>query len=813
MKILKQLFGPVIIFVIILVVGWFGRQYVIEQDLEKLDIRTKVTAEQAGLRLQEFVSTRLMRLDIFRKGMENKVFAESEFRSKALLLQHELSGFQAINWIDNQGIIQWVTPLSTNLPASGIDLLEHGAESAVKGFKEAQLYRIDAATPALDLIQGGVGFATYLPIIIDDNVSGYVNGVFRLDELISQCLGATIRDFNYEVILSGKRVYRRGEPGNFSSPRALGRYNFSLMGRPWELQLVPGSSAADTTDFMNNLTIVIVFIVALLVAIITQFRLQSRRELSEAYKTVEDSELKFRTIFDKSPACLLRFNQAGIITDWNREAAALFGFEFPPKLRRNVFDLDNMIPLIPAIEKALNGEPSDYAGFIEVQTKMMEVDATIEALLSGTDQIQGGIVLLNDVTVQKQASRAKEVMYEIANLTNSIKELPQLFGEIHNSLASVLDTRNFYVALYDEETGEFSYPHYDDEFDSAPPKPIKGEKGLSAYALSKAASILLSKEEIYDLNREGKIDLIGTPAEQWLGSPLIVEDKHIGVMAVQSYSKDIVFDETDMGMMNFVSDQIAVAIKINLEDAKLRKSEAMHRELSTKLTDSNDIKALLLDIITHDLKNPASVISGVADLLSENDVVSDEIALIRDSSDALLKVIDNTTSLARVTLGEEISMEVIDLSQLAQKVVQEFQPGFDVQKKILKANIAEKLTYHANPVISEVFRNYLSNALKYAPEGETVTFNLIDNGTEIELTVSDIGRSIPRESRENIFQRNVQLGGSGTTGRGLGLAIVKRIADVHGGIVGVYPNEPQGNVFYMKLLKSIHQDIEISDTE
>lgn len=807
MKLSKQLLIPTFIFISIFTIGWVGVRYVQGQENQKLDIKTQITAEQVGIRLHQFINSRLTRLDYFRESLESHAIPnEADFRSKALLIQNELPGFQAINWIDDKGIIQWVTPLSPNLPVVGADLIEKAARGAAESFRRTLLYRIDSATPPIELIQGGLGFAAYLPIVVDNEVSGFINGVFRLEELITQCFSNTIRDVNYEVIVSGQRIFLRGEEKNFLNPSAIGRHNFTILGQSWELQIVPGSTEDKAANIMYIISLAISFIFASMMAIFARYRIKAGAELAEAHKIVEDSEIKFRTIFDKSPACILRFNPKGIITDWNLEAASLFGFEFPPKIRRDIEELESMEPLKHAIKAALNGEVSDYSGYIETKTKRVEVDVGIETLISGTDQIHGGIILLKDVTDQQQTVRAKEVMYEIGELSNRIKDLPDLFEAIQRSLSTTMDTRNFYVALYDPENNEFSYPYYSDEFDSAPPEPVKDERGLSAYTLRNAVPVLFSKDEIYTLNSEGEIDLLGTPSEQWLGSPLIVEGKPIGIMAVQSYSTDIVYDGRDLGMLNFVSDQVATSIKINIEDEKLRKSEAMHRELSARLSDSNNIKALLLDIITHDLKNPAGVISSVADMMVSEEDAAEEIQLIKDSSDALLKVIENTTSLARITLGEQISMEKINLSQLADNIATEFKPTFEGSGKPLDVNIEPDLICDANPVIAEVFRNYLSNALKYAPEGKKVNFNLEDSDDQIGFFVSDLGNKIKGEDQKNIFQRSVQLANGKSRGSGLGLAIVKRIAEVHNASVGVFSNEPTGNVFFMKLPKVVQSE-------
>jgi len=800
MKISEHIYIPFLIFLAVLTAGMIGTHYVKVQESEKLTIRTQVTAEQVGIRLHEFLITRVNRLDLFRDRMQQSYPPdETEFKTMALRLQDEFPGFQAVNWIDADGVIQWITPAGDNLPVLGVKLIEKADQGAITAFLRAQRYRVDTASPLIELVQGGRGFATYIPVVVDDDLVGFVNGVFRIEELMNQCFGNSIRDFAYEVALSGQRVYIRGNQKDFESPANLGRHNFNLLGQSWELQIATGFSEKDTTKLMNTIALVLTVLVGSLLAGISYYRMKSTADLAAAYKTIENSESKFRTIFDKSPACLVRYSAKAQITDWNLEAAALLGLEFPPLKRHSLYDMESMKPILPSIEKTFRGEEASYRGSLEVRGKMIDIDASFETLVGDADQLKGGIMLIKDVTEQNQMLRVKEVMYEIGELANRIKDLPLLFQTIQQSLGAILDTRNFYVALYNEDLDEFSYPYYHDEFDSAPPDPIRGEKGISAYVVKNSLPVMLTKEEFYTMNKEGKIDLLGTPSEQWLGCPLIVEGKPIGVMAVQSYSSEVVYTQSDMDMLNFVSDQIALTIQINIEDEKLRQSEAMHRELSRQLSESNNMKALLLDILSHDLKNPAGVISGMADLLISTGDASDEIRLIKDSSDVLQNVLRDTTALARISLGESVSMQDINLSHLVEDVVEEYEPGFRGEGTELFVEIESDLIYKCNPIIAEVFRNYLSNALRYAPGGKPISITLRTNNDLVEFCVADQGETIREKDRGTIFERSIQLENGRKRGSGLGLAIVMRIAEVHGAKAFVRPNHPQGNIFCLEL--------------
>ena len=215
-----------------------------------------------------------------------------------------------------------------------------------------------------------------------------------------------------------------------------------------------------------------------------------------------------------------------------------------------------------------------------------------------------------------------------------------------------------------------------------------------------------------------------------------------------------------------------------------------------QLQEANSIKELLLDIITHDLKNPAGVIRGFAEIALEDGADQDILENIHQSSDSLLKVIENASVLSKVTIGDEIAKEQINLRDLIQSIEKEFAPSLDYAGMSLESNISEGLEITANPIIAEVFKNYLSNAIKHAKSGKRIIIEskLLDDCMCVH--VIDFGQPIPEAEYDHIFFRKYQL--KSERGMGLGLAIVKRIAEAHNAQVGVKPNQPTGNIFYIK---------------
>ena len=236
-------------------------------------------------------------------------------------------------------------------------------------------------------------------------------------------------------------------------------------------------------------------------------------------------------------------------------------------------------------------------------------------------------------------------------------------------------------------------------------------------------------------------------------------------------------------------------------EERLKRSEQKYHNLSNQLEEANSMKELLLDVITHDLKNPAGVIRGMSDMVLLENPGDEMVKTIKESSESLLNVIDNATILSRVAIGEEIEKNEFDLAELIEKVTREFIPLLKAKGMNLENQVSEPLPLKVNPIIAEVFKNYISNAIKYSQDGKQIIIEHELSNDSVTVSVKDFGMTIPEKEYDNIFKRSVQLRKGEKQGRGLGLAIVKRITDAHGGQVWVEANTPKGNIFYLKIPK------------
>ncbi|NQV36762.1 MAG: PAS domain-containing sensor histidine kinase, partial [Candidatus Marinimicrobia bacterium] len=258
--------------------------------------------------------------------------------------------------------------------------------------------------------------------------------------------------------------------------------------------------------------------------------------------------------------------------------------------------------------------------------------------------------------------------------------------------------------------------------------------------------------------------------------------------------------DTDGEVFGFIGLIRDITEKLRIEKA-LKDSEAKYRNINTELEKTNNMKELLLDIMSHDLRNPAGAISGLTEMAIEENPEDEILQLIKSASDSLLQVIEKATILSKVALDEEIEKEELDLSKLIRQVINEFKTFLNSNGMSVEYQPLEALTIKANSIIGEVFRNYISNAIKYAHIGNRIVIEQEIMDDVVTVYVKDFGKTIPIEEYDNIFERRVQLSKVEKRGQGLGLAIVKRIAEAHKGEVGVKQNEPNGNIFYLKIPK------------
>ncbi len=183
------------------------------------------------------------------------------------------------------------------------------------------------------------------------------------------------------------------------------------------------------------------------------------------------------------------------------------------------------------------------------------------ATFNSAGTVDGFVGSVEDITGRKRSERVTQVLYEISRAGQTSRDLLDFFSQLHQALSTIIDTTNFYIALYEAETNLIRFPYaYEMGEPIALPDRRMG-KGLTGLVIRTGRAQLLDEESIEELYRKGHAKLIGKPAKNWLGVPLIVEEQVIGAVIIQSYTTRQAYTEADAQALGVVSTQIAASIR------------------------------------------------------------------------------------------------------------------------------------------------------------------------------------------------------------------------------------------------------------
>ncbi|MDK2834201.1 MAG: hypothetical protein PWP63_1288 [Methanolobus sp.] len=244
------------------------------------------------------------------------------------------------------------------------------------------------------------------------------------------------------------------------------------------------------------------------------------------------------------------------------------------------------------------------------------------------------------------------------------------------------------------------------------------------------------------------------------------------------------------------------------EDITLKKeAEKQLKQYAQNLKYSNDLKDLFIDIMAHDLMNPAGIAKGFAGMLLHAEDNNDKIRKLRiidDNISRLINMIESTAHFARLEDTDNLEFRVLDLGPIIRDAADSFTTLMAEKNITMDIRLNGHYPARVNPLVEGVFTNYISNAIKYGPANSSIIIEIGDLGTEWKVNVQDFGDGISDTDKELVFDRFKRLTQKrkGIKGAGLGLAIARRVVDLHGGRVGIEDGPAGiGSVFWATFKK------------
>jgi len=263
---------------------------------------------------------------------------------------------------------------------------------------------------------------------------------------------------------------------------------------------------------------------------------------------------------------------------------------------------------------------------------------------------------------------------------------------------------------------------------------------------------------------------------------------------------------------SLVSDVLAQqAEELREAESALKKTNedlAMALEMARE---ASQAKSRFLASVSHELRTPLNGIIGFTQLLHDGAVgaVSEDqkdcLADVLNCSDHLLTLINHVLDMTKIEAGKmEFHYEEASLHELAAGAIDNVGPLAAAKRIQIELRVDERIGIVQVDAarITQVMLNYLSNALKFTPEGGRVSVEITREDERCyRILVEDTGIGIRSQDLPRLFMEFGQLGGSekAQSGTGLGLAITKRIVEAQGGRIGVESVFGEGSRFFAVL--------------
>jgi PAS domain S-box-containing protein len=322
---------------------------------------------------------------------------------------------------------------------------------------------------------------------------------------------------------------------------------------------------------------------------------------------------------------------------------------------------------------------------------------------------------------------------------------------------------------------------------------------------------------IVAVDRDGDVVLWNAAAEQITGVP---QEEAIGYTLMQVLQRELESGDDDAH-----GRQRLVSILRGGEEVWLSLSEAVMRDplgaVAGRILAFRDIsadrmveqvKSDFVAAVSHELRTPLTSIYGFAETLLRQDIPFGEeerrtfLGYIASESERLTEIVDQLLNVARLDAGDlKVELGRIDVGSVVSEVVEtaEENAGAANGHRFEIDLPDEPLAAEADPdKVRQVFSILVENALRYSPQGGTVTVGARRNADRVEVRVVDEGIGIPASEREWIFRkfyRAESAARDGAAGTGLGLFIAKELVNAMGGRIWVDSTEGEGSSFAFEL--------------
>ncbi len=264
----------------------------------------------------------------------------------------------------------------------------------------------------------------------------------------------------------------------------------------------------------------------------------------------------------------------------------------------------------------------------------------------------------------------------------------------------------------------------------------------------------------------------------------------------------------NQSLEHYIATRKILALPVTYEDEAGRLLANVQQTL-TKLDGLIVEKSDMVDLLSHDLRSPVGRILSLSNMIKSEDAEDVELYTdyIINECTGLLSMLENILLILKEE-NNEFRLEFVNLNKLVQETLGFYQ--FSAAEKNLKVNVSIDPDIYI-PIQQQLFkqaiRNILGNAIKFSPEGKTITIEGRQDIDQISLSIKDEGLGFKPGDMKKIFERFTTAGKKGTHGEastGLGLYLSKKIVERHGGnLIAESEGEYKGASFTIVLYRLV----------
>jgi PAS domain S-box-containing protein len=519
---------------------------------------------------------------------------------------------------------------------------------------------------------------------------------------------------------------------------------------------------------------------------------------------IEREKAFLEHLYNYTPAAIAITSSSGLITRINREFTTLFGFTSEEAVNKNINDL--IVPEDLKEEAAgidilasINNKEVRQTVRIDKYGKKIYVSLIATSLVINNENV-AHLGIYRDITSERKNLLLQEILYNISSAALKQYDIKEIYPIIVHELSKIWDTNNFFIALYDKTSETLSLPFFADEKDNFYEIPTK--KTITGWVINNNRSVLLKENDLKILEEAGDVDLVGTPCKVWMGVPLKVENNIIGVMCLQDYNDENKFSQDDLYILDFIANQIAIALqrRMMLDNLIIARQKAEEAAQS---------KQFFMSTMSHEIRTPLNEVIGITNLLLQGNPREDQMDFIKTlkfSGNHLLTLVNDVLDYNKMESGKLVFEQTqFNLSDFLDEIMRSYSfrskakhLNFDIRKG---NNIPTEVI--GDPIrLNQILSNLLSNALKFTNKGSIMVtvreLNRVNNQSKLEFAVIDTGIGITNDKHSLIFESFTQASSDTTRhfgGTGLGLAICKKLIELQGGSITVESEPDKGSTF------------------